>query len=392
MSLTLETLAFLTSPAGERLLARLVQDDLDDSRTLYLIGMLRRDASPEQAGAALELARLRRQAADKFGDDAPRLWFTRAALEQASDPLARRYRAQFMAGQAVVDAGCGLGADTLAFAGAGAQALGVDIDPVRVALARLNAAALGVNARFEVGDVRDGLPAADCAFFDPARRDAQGRRLHHVEAYQPPLSIIRGWPHPQIVVKLSPGVALEQVAGYGGGLEFISVRGDLKEAVLWLGSGFAGRRATLLTDAAAYHWEHTGPEPELCLSAPRAWLVEPDPALLRAGLVRAAAAACGGGQLDADIAYFTTDARPDSPWLRAWRILDWMPYQLKRLRAYLRAHCVGRVTVKKRGSAITPEALTAGLKLRGDETRTLVLTRWQNRPIVLICADADTDR
>ena len=352
-----------------------------------MIEKLRRELPPEQAGAALEMARLRRQAAAKFGAAASRLWFTRAALEQASDPLARQYRASFAAGRSVVDAGCGIGTDTLAFAGVGAAALGLDIDPVRVALARLNAAALGLDARFEVGDVREGLPPADFVFFDPGRRDAQGRRLRQVEAYQPPLSVVRSWRHACIAAKLSPGVAVEQVAGYGGGLEFISVHGDLKEAVLWLGVGFTGRRATLLTAGGAHHWEPVGPEPALSLAAPRAWLIEPDPSLLRAGLVRWAAAACGGAQLDADIAYFTTDVRPVSPWLRVWPVLDWMPYQLKRLRAYLRERRVGRVTVKKRGSPITPETLVAGLKLQGDEARTLVLTRCQGRPIVIICAD-----
>jgi arsenate reductase-like glutaredoxin family protein len=64
-----------------------------------------------------------------------------------------------------------------------------------------------------------------------------------------------------------------------------------------------------------------------------------------------------------------------------------MPFHLKTLRAYLRERGVGRVTVKKRGSPITPEALTAKLKLTGDESRTLIMTRHQGKPIVMICAD-----
>jgi hypothetical protein len=106
-----------------------------------------------------------------------------------------------------------------------------------------------------------------------------------------------------------------------------------------------------------YHWQRTEPPESAPLSEPRAWLVEPDPAILRAGLVQDAAASVGGFMLDETIAYFTTDAPPDSPWLRAWRVLDWMPFNLKRLRAYLRQHHVGAVTVKKRGSPIAPEAL-----------------------------------
>ncbi|MGB1286570.1 MAG: THUMP-like domain-containing protein, partial [Aggregatilineales bacterium] len=74
--------------------------------------------------------------------------------------------------------------------------------------------------------------------------------------------------------------------------------------------------------------------------------------------------------------------------VRAWQILDWMPYHLKKLRSRLRSDDVSRITVKKRGTAITPEDLIARLKLKkGTQSRTLVLTRYQDNLIVLICAD-----
>lgn len=385
MSVSLDTLDFLASSAGAPLLAQLAAEDLSDANTLPLLTRLRRAYTAEQAGAALELARLRRKAVGKFGEDAARLFFTADALEQASDPLARHYRAAWVSGCRTVDACCGIGADSLAFAQAGHEVTGVDLDPVRVQMARLNAAALGARARFDVGDVREHIPSADFVFFDPARRDAQGNRLYDVERYQPPLSLIRRWQSRLIGVKLSPGVDLAQLESYAGAVEFISVDGDLKEAALWLGSEQTGMAAVLLTDEATYRWQPAALPPPSVLSEPRGWLVEPDPALIRARLVADAAAAFDGAQLDATIAYFTTDARPDSPWLRAWQIVDWMPFNLKRLRAYLREHRVGQVTVKKRGTAVTPDALIPRLKLKGEQTRTLVLTRCLERQIILIC-------
>lgn len=389
MTITPATLAFLTSDAGARLLENLAAEDLSDANTLALLTRLRRDYSPEQAGAALEQARLRVKAADKFGADAARMFFTRPALEQASDLLARRYRAQAAAGLDVVDAGCGIGADALALARAGGRVLGLDIDPLRVLLARHNAAALGVDARFDVADVRVGLPPADLAFFDPARRDAAGSRIHDVERYDPPLATTRNWRVPRVIAKLSPGVDKAQLAPYGGQVEFISVNGALKEAVLWL--GFDAPRpaaALLLDDGTAHVWRALAPAAEPRLSAPRGWLLEPDPALLRAGLVTDAAVTWDAYQLDAEIAYLTADSPPETPWARAWRVLDWLPFNLKRLRAYLREHNVGTVTVKKRGAAMTPEELIARLRLAGAESRTLALTRCAGRPVVLVCADA----
>lgn len=405
--MTLADLEFLTSAAGQALLHRLTQEDLREARTLTLLSQLRREYTPQQAGAALELARVRQKARDKFGAVADQLYFTRDALEQASDFHIRHYRAQqHTAAQSVLDVCCGIGADALAFAAQGAHVVGLDIDPLRLEIARRNADILGVadRATFSQHDVTGGLPDvdADLIFFDPARRDAEGKRIYDVNRYLPPLSLVKTWLNrpkaPQISVKLSPGVDLDQLRAYGGEVAFISVDGDLKEAVLHLTPPYVTESqtitATLITpDGAAstvHHWRRTMPLEQTAIQAPQAWLVEPDAAILRAGLVQDVAQALDGTLLDETIAYFTTAQRPESVWVRAWQVLDWMPFNLKKLRAYLRAHDVGRVTVKKRGSPLTPEQLTAQLKLKsGDGSRTLVLTRLQGAPVVLICADYD---
>lgn len=397
MTLALDDLDFLASEAGARVLERLAGEDLGDDHTLRLITQLRRELSPQQAGAALELARLRKKAVVKFGGDAARMYFTGEALEQASAPDVRAWRAETFAQpgrRVVVDACCGIGADSLAFAQAGADVIGLDIDPLRVEMARLNAAALGIsNARFEVADVRagDNMPDADLIFFDPGRRDRSGRRVFDVEDYKPPLSTIRAWRAGQIVVKLSPGVEIAQLTQYleeGARVTFVSSEGDLKEALLIDGGRPVGA-ALLLVDGKAHYWDDHWAEATVA-EAPRRWLIEPDSSLIRAGLVADAAVTLGGALLDSQIAYITSDAKPQTPWVRAWRILDWMPFNLKKLRAYLRERNVGTVTVKKRGTAVTPDELIAKLKLeRGIDSgsRTIVLTRCRGEHIMIVCDD-----
>ncbi|NDJ59806.1 MAG: methyltransferase domain-containing protein [Chloroflexi bacterium] len=392
MTIGLDELDYLSTAAGARLLAQLSTEDLSDANTLRLLTSLRRDLPAAVAGAALEMARLRSAAVGKFGADAGRMFFTRAALEQASDPLVRRYRAGSVgAGPQLqmTDVCCGIGSDALAFAAAGASVHGIDHDPVGVAIAAHNAAALGLSVTFEVADAHTITPQGDLLFYDPARRDSEGRRIHHVARYLPPLSLLRGWVVPQRLAKLSPGVDLAQLDEYGGAVEFISANGDLKEALLRLDANAAGagqRRATLLTESATYHWQRDDRSaPAAPITAPRGWLVEPDPALIRAGLVADAAVAFGGALLDETIAYFTTDADPSSPWARAWPIEAWLPFNLKALRAYLRARDVGQVTVKKRGTAVTPDVLIQKLKLKGSDHRVVILTRNRGQQIVLIC-------
>ncbi|MCS6835912.1 MAG: methyltransferase domain-containing protein [Anaerolineae bacterium] len=389
----LADLDFLVSARGQALLTELAQADLSDAAQLPLLTRLRKAYTPAESAAALELVRLRQRARDKFGPQADSLYFTAAALEQASHPLTRAWRAQAWAGAQVIDVGCGIGADSLAFAQAGAHVLGLDIDDLRLAMARLNAQAVSLPAHFERQDARAWQPAsADLIFYDPARRSAQGRRLRHVEAYEPPLNLVEVWAgRARVQAKLAPGLDLSQIEALGGGLSFLAVGEDLKEA-LWdsqpdWATRDRDRRAVLLRPDGALTWSRLAhePEPPARLSAPRAWLIEPNAALLRAGLVRHAALAWDAALLDETIAYLTSDSPPDTPWARAWRVQAWLPFQLKRLRAALRERGVGRLTVKKRGSPITPEALMTQLRLKGDQAATVVLTRLQGQPIALIC-------
>ena len=91
-------------------------------------------------------------------------------------------------------------------------------------------------------------------------------------------------------------------------------------------------------------------------------------------------------QLDPDIAYLTAAHLKPTPFARAWPVEAWFPFQLKRLRLYLRQHHVGQVTVKKRGSPLEPSALIRDLRLSGDEARVVVLTHLRGEPIVIVCA------
>ena len=90
-------------------------------------------------------------------------------------------------------------------------------------------------------------------------------------------------------------------------------------------------------------------------------------------------------QLDPDIAFLTAERAVVTPFARSWPIEDWMPFGLKRLRAWLRERDIGRVTVHKRGSPIEPAALVRDLRLRGNRHQRIVLTHLSGRPIVLFC-------
>ena len=94
----------------------------EDPESLAAASRMRAAYGPELAAAALTQASLRRQAKPKFGETAAQMFFTRAGLEQATRPEVAEYHAsRFLQGGVgrVIDLGCGIGSDSLAFAEAG---------------------------------------------------------------------------------------------------------------------------------------------------------------------------------------------------------------------------------------------------------------------------------
>jgi SAM-dependent methyltransferase len=349
---------------------------------------LSRKFPPDLAQPALEAAILRSEASTKF-PFARQLYLVREALEQASAWAVAEYRARRYAPfGTLLDLGCSIGGDTIALAQV-APTIGVDRDALRLALARANLTALGLADRITLlqADLANPLPFRlprhTAVFFDPARR-SQGRRVYSVRNYRPALSVLKDWlAHtPAIGVKISPGVDLRELAEYPAEVEFITLDGELKEAVLWFGPlETVPRRATILPGP---HSLVPAPVEGLALREPGAFIYEPDPSVLRAGLVQVLGASLGADQLDEDIAYLTADEYRPTPFARAWAVEGWFPFGLKKLRAFLRQRNVGRLTVKKRGSPLQPEALIRELRLSGDAERVVFLTHLRGRPIAVI--------
>ena len=122
------------------------------------------------------------------------------------------------------------------------------------------------------------------------------------------------------------------------------------------------------------------------LASPGRVLYEPNPAVLRAGLVRTLGGRLGAAQLDPDIAYLTADDHVVTPFARAWAVERDGPFNLKQLNRWLREIGAGRVVVKKRGSPVDPDAFRKRLKTqRGGPERTVFLTKHDGRPWMVLC-------
>ncbi|HSU75268.1 MAG TPA: class I SAM-dependent methyltransferase [Terrabacter sp.] len=370
----LDDFRWLLTDDGQALLARAAEAPDDPLRAQT---QLRRHAEPGHVAAAMTQVVLRRRAEAKFGDLAPRMYFTPDGLEQSTRFSVARHRAarlEAAATRTVIDLGCGIGGDLIAFAAAGMICAGVDLDPLRLEVAAANLAALGLDGAVQVADATEVDPTPfDVAFADPARRSARGRAFD-VDDWTPPWPFVERLLRRDSCVKVAPGIPHELVPD-GVEAEWVSDHGEVKEAALWSGRlATTARRATVIGEGGLATITDED-DPGAGVVPVGRYLYEPDGAVIRAGLVTAVAAEVRGGLVDPHIAYVTSDVAAATPYARGYEVLEELPYREKALRAALRERRIGRLTIKKRGVDVVPDELRKRLDLSGDAEATLVLTR-----------------
>ncbi len=383
---------YLLTERGQRLLLE-VESAYAEADSLVVGSRLRGRHDPAYVAAALTQVRLRRKAVDKLGDTAARMYFTPAGLEQATaGPVAAHRAGRIVAAghQRLLDLGCGIGADLVAAARAGLTVHAVDRDPVTVAVARANLSALGLTAAVSVDDATEtDRSAYDIVFADPARRGARGRTFDPA-AYSPPWSFVEGLLAGTAVVKVAPGISHALVPA-DVEAEWVSLAGRLREAALWSGAEKGVRRRATVIDslgAATSVTDADDPGHPSVRDVGR-FVYEPDDAVIRAHLVTAVAADVDGWLLDPHLAYVSSDVHRPGRLARAYAVREVLPFKEKQLRAALRAHGVGPLTIKKRGVHVTPETLRKRLGLKGSTPATILITRTPTSAAVLLVEPLD---
>jgi hypothetical protein len=369
----LGSVGYLRSGEGRRALEEVAALPLTASSLISDIDSARRHFG-DRAGILVETVRLRRRAAEKLPGTGDWL-FTDEALQQATAGVVAAHRARRLAGTRVHDATCSIGTELVALADQAAYAVGSDLDPVRLAMARHNLDTAGSDVPLVRADALRPVTRDTVVLLDPARRSG-GRRTFDPREYTPPLDVaLDVYADRDIVVKCAPGIdftALRRL-GFTGEIELTSYAGSVREACLW-SAGLTPRGVTRRASVLDRGEDLTDAEPDDCPVAPAGrWIVDPDGAIVRAGLVRHYAARHALWQLDPDIAYLSGNRLPDG--VRGFEVLEQVAYQEKRLRQALAAHDAGSVEILVRGVDVDPDALRRRLKPRGDASVSVVITR-----------------
>lgn len=327
---------------------------------------------------ALEIT-ISRNKTKSLGAWAKRGLFTKQSIEQASHPLIAAHHAKrFENADHVLEIGTGVGLDTAALARKAQKVTSIEHDPKIAAYALHNLRLQGIsNVVILTGKAETIIPSLctqtfDGLWADPSRRDPQGKRVWSAEDYRPKLSFVLTIPCAGVRgIKISPGLNLEVQKDFVR--EWIAFDEDCREQVLWSNTDVVD--GTTYNASCARTWIPR----DLLLTAESqifnasfvgATLVEPHGAVIRSGRLQDFFLEHALAFLDPRIAYgIRSDLPPASVWYRRFKVLDALPYGLKKLKAKLKQlGWDSRTEIKKRGFPDDPDTLRGKLNLPKPQT------------------------
>lgn len=357
--------------------------------------LLRSEFGEELVRAALAVHDARLRAIGRL-PSADHLWLTRVGLEQSTAwPVAVHKARRFAGAAAVADLCCGIGIDSAALAGhAPVQAF--DLCPAMILRTEWNSQLLEATQPVTgvEGDVTATTWQGRVVHADPDRRAGRDRPVKRLEQYQPALDWMQELTRSAEAgaIKISPAANFQQKFA-GCEIELVSLGGECREATVWFG-GFAGVdpfRATLLpcgeTIAASplSAWAAVVPQAN-------SFLLDPDPSIVRAGLIDVLAEQHSLQRLDPEEEYLTAAEVPDTGFVSAFRILAVLSANPRELRRYLREHPSREYEILCRRIPTDADALRRQLPAGdgpplaivicriGGRARTVVATRIRREP------------
>lgn len=350
-------LDFLASTDIDLVLGLSKKTALDDAR-------LARAAYGEYGRAAIEL--LTARASGKL----PAGWYADHDSVQQATPLpVAAERARRIGPRLVHDVTCSVGTEGLYAQG---EWLGSDLDMQRLKMARLNLP----DRWFVRADALRPVSRGAVIVVDPARR-AGGRRIKDTI---PPLpDLIEAWEGHEMAIKCAPGIDYSEWPGL---VSVSSVGGGVKEACLYTSglSGAGERREAVVFGRFVDRITDLEPD-DVGAHDPGKYLIDPDGAIVRAGLVRHFAHRESLWMLDERIAYLTGDHIPAG--YSGFEIIDQVP--LKKLKAAMAAHDAGTAEILVRGVDVDPDQLRKKLKLKGSRSLAIVITRIGRDATAFVC-------
>ncbi len=320
---------------------------------------------------------------------ADELWLTRTGLEQATTWDVAVHKAKRFKDQSnMADLCCGIGIDTAALSKS-TSVLAIDSNSLMVRRATWNSEILGNPSRV-TGEVDDVTCREWTGWFvhaDPDRRGERPRPTRHLEAYLPDLQWM------QRILETARGGAIkvgpasnwpQHFVNNSCEIELVSLAGECREATIWFGelAGQLARRATNLTTGESL----TGnPSVESRTITPLdAFLCEPDPAVIRSGLIETLAENHNLSRIDYDEEYLTASQKPETSLVTSFAVEAILPAGLKHIRRYFMTQPRHHYEIKCRRLSVDIESVRRRLPLGDGQPSTIIFSHiaGQSRAVV----------
>jgi hypothetical protein len=352
----------------------------------------RRAYPAEHVAAAIRLVESRRRGVTKF-DRAEAMWFDPVGLEQSTAEAVARHKAARFADSVAFDLCSGIGGDALAIAAAAQLVVAVDLDEGMAHRARWNAEVYGVGHRLAPVLARAesvAIPRQALVHIDPDRRARAPGRARSIEDYVPGLAFLRSLLARCRGGAIKLGPASDFVRAFGDlpvEVELTTHAGECKEATVWFGDLVTPgvRRRASRPDQGGTWTDRDAPDPGPAAVAdrPDAWVFDPSPALVRAGLLDGFARAHGLARL-AGSDLLTGPDRLASPFLAPFEVDETLPLDIKRLRRAVADRRLGPLEIKTRGLDLLPEDVRKILRPDGPNPATLLLVGGRGPSMAIV--------
>ena len=370
------------------------------------------------------------------------------ALEQSTAQDIGRWKANLWPASSDGDGGksgastvhdlcCGRGGDSC-FIPASFKVIGIDLGENRLAMYRHNMKTIGKTTEAICGDVREvakirEMPASagmtNTEFFtiDPARRALEGENQRDLRNLTPTLEeVIEISKHYQGgMVKLPPGYPPAEIPD-GTEILYLGGRSDCRECLVLFGSLAKNPdtvRAVMTSKDGNALAEWSRPRDrsletldedlqekldrndslegrdrtyrtstsrsDLPIGVIARYLSEPAPILIRSHIFNAAALSCDpqAHLISEGIAYVASDLPLPAPGFTCYEIVAHSEISTGAVRAMLKEHDIGKITLKLRGVKLDPDAEIKRLKPKGKKSAILFYTRAAGEKIALLSLD-----
>lgn len=366
--------------------------------SLKISSSLGKSYSEEERRAIMDYIPLVLKAREKFGYDGF-LLCDKLALEQSTAYDISQWKAKLWPSSGKVhDLCCGMGGDSFYIPDA-LEITGIDKSEERLEMYKYNMKAFRKNVFVINDDVRtlqENHKENQGDFFtiDPARRKIEKENQRQFENLTPSLKevLILAKNYRGGMIKLPPGYPIEEIP-LEAEIIYLGSKNDCRECLVLLGelAQNPGKiRTVILTKENNYQFISSENRPKieeeqnLQEGDLKRFLMEPCPLFVRSKLFTEFAKEWKAEIISKGIAYITTAEPLFHLGFSTFEILDSAPLGTAAVKAMLKKHNIGKLTLKKRGVEIIPEEEIKRLMPKGKNEAILFYTRLAGNKIALL--------